>query len=100
MDRIRMLQHFNVTPFVVLDGGPLPMKRSEELERQQYGIIPFSQSIYCFFRRRKERKEMADAYLQQGNKKKAYECYQQSVDITPTMALQFIKVRLMYTHDV
>lgn len=44
------------------------------------------------FRHRKKNKELARKYLQQGKKKEAWECFTKSVDITPEMSREFIKV--------
>jgi exonuclease-1 len=36
MERIRMLDSFGVIPYVVLDGGYLPMKAQEEADRKRF----------------------------------------------------------------
>lgn len=35
MTRIRMLRHYNITPLLVFDGGPLPIKAGREAERRR-----------------------------------------------------------------
>ncbi|BFZ56805.1 Rad2 nuclease [Savitreella phatthalungensis] len=76
MRRIGMLQHFGVVPYVVLDGGYLPSKAKTEDERQA---------------RRAENLRKAESYKAQGNSRAAMECYQKCIDITPEMALRFIR---------
>ncbi|RUP44579.1 PIN domain-like protein [Jimgerdemannia flammicorona] len=34
MDYVRMLKYYNVTPFIVFDGGYLPAKANTEVERE------------------------------------------------------------------
>jgi hypothetical protein len=36
MERVAALQHNQITPYVVFDGGPLPMKKGTEEERRKY----------------------------------------------------------------
>lgn len=36
MERVAALQHYQITPYVVFDGGPLPMKKGTEEERRKY----------------------------------------------------------------
>jgi len=35
MNRIRLLRHYNITPYLVFDGGPLPAKKGTEVERKR-----------------------------------------------------------------
>lgn len=37
LHRVKMLQHNNITPVLVFDGGPLPNKRIQEEKRRAYG---------------------------------------------------------------
>ncbi|KAJ3381695.1 hypothetical protein HDU84_004894 [Entophlyctis sp. JEL0112] len=77
LKRISLLQQFNITPVLVFDGGCLPMKYLTEKDRR---------------RRRTESREKALQEISHGNKAKAMELFQQSVDITPNMALELIKI--------
>jgi hypothetical protein len=43
MDRVRLLQFNGVTPYIVFDGGPLPMKAGTEGERDAYARIRTTQ---------------------------------------------------------
>lgn len=40
IERVDMLLHNGITPYVVFDGGPLPMKKGTETERRAY--VPLS----------------------------------------------------------
>lgn len=39
LDRVRMLRHYGVIPFMVFDGDYLPGKAGTELEREKYLTI-------------------------------------------------------------
>jgi exonuclease-1 len=80
MTRIRLLQHFNIQPYIVFDGGPLPAKRGTESDRK---------------RRRDGNLAEANRLAAQGKHSQAREYYVKCVDVTPEMAFQFIKVRLV-----
>jgi exonuclease 1 len=71
MHRIKMFQHFGVTPYVVFDGGHLPSKASTELARAK---------------RREESRKAAMELLKAGKKSQAYLELQKAVDVTPEMA--------------
>ncbi|GJJ13103.1 hypothetical protein Clacol_007353 [Clathrus columnatus] len=77
MQRIRLLQHYNIAPYLVFDGGPLPAKKETEVRRQ---------------RKRKESLKTANALAKQGKHTLAREHYLKAVDVTPQMAFQLIKV--------
>ena len=77
MHRVRLLRHYNIQPYVVLDGGPLPAKKRTESERKQ---------------RRDENLARGNALAAQGNHQQARELYVKCVDVTPQMAFQLIKV--------
>lgn len=47
-------------------------------------------------RKREENKAKGLEYLRAGDKKKAFECFQKCVDVTPEMAYQVMKVRIMH----
>jgi exonuclease-1 len=36
MNNVDELLRYGITPYVVFDGGPLPMKKGTELERRKY----------------------------------------------------------------
>lgn len=76
MQRIRLLRHHKITPYVVFDGGPLPAKQHTENDRKQ---------------RREENLAKAKALTAQGKHTQAREFYLKCVDVTPQMAYQFIK---------
>jgi exonuclease-1 len=91
LKRLRLLQDFGVIPVVVFDGGPLPMKRRTETERRRqvlYSKFPPNDET----RIREESKSRGLQYLKEGNSEAALECFQKSVDITPQMAHNLIKV--------
>ena len=79
MHRVRLLRHYNILPYIVFDGGPLPAKKGTEQERKQ---------------KREENLARGKALAAQGKHSQARECYVKCVDVTPQMAFQFIKVRL------
>ncbi|CCG81837.1 Putative uncharacterized protein [Taphrina deformans PYCC 5710] len=76
MHRVKMLQHYGVTPYIVLDGDYLPSKARTEVERET---------------RRSENTKLGKEQMARGNIKLAQEFFQKAVDITPEMALRFIK---------
>lgn len=45
MQRVRLLQHYNITPYLVFDGGPLPAKKSTELRRKRWAEACFSMNL-------------------------------------------------------
>ncbi|XP_048141654.1 exonuclease 1 isoform X1 [Rhodamnia argentea] len=77
MHRVNLLRHYGVKPFLVFDGGLLPMKIEQENKRA---------------RSRKENLARAIEHESNGNSAAAYECYQKAVDITPSMAHELIQV--------
>ena len=78
MHRVRLLQHYGITPYIVFDGGPLPAKKGTEQERKK---------------KREENLAKAEALAARGRHSQAREYYLKCVDVTPQMAYQFIKVR-------
>ncbi|KAI9138630.1 PIN domain-like protein [Paraphysoderma sedebokerense] len=76
MHRVRMLLHYKVKPFIVFDGGYLPMKAGTEKERRE---------------RREENRKKGIELWEKGHKSKAAEYFQKCVDITPSMAYEFIQ---------
>ncbi|KUJ14628.1 uncharacterized protein LY89DRAFT_619648 [Mollisia scopiformis] len=75
MHRVRMLQHFGVTPFLIFDGDYLPSKAKTEDERAK---------------RREESKKAGMELLSAGKPSQAYLEFQKAVDVTPEMARQLI----------
>ncbi|KAG9532134.1 PIN domain-like protein, partial [Aureobasidium melanogenum] len=75
MHRVRMLQHFNVTPYLVFDGDYLPSKSGTEKERAA---------------RRRDSKVKGLEYLRLGKASQAQAELQKSIDVTPEMARQLI----------
>ncbi|ORY79535.1 PIN domain-like protein [Protomyces lactucae-debilis] len=75
MHRVKMLQHFGVTPYLVFDGGYLPSKAHTEMSRAK---------------RREENMAAGKAFQAKGNRKAAQDCYTKAIDVTPAMALQLI----------
>lgn len=78
MHRVRLLRHFGIKPYIVFDGGLLPAKKGTEYERKQ---------------KREENLARGNAFSAQGKHSQARECYIKSIDVSPQMAFQFIKVR-------
>lgn len=75
MHRVRMLQHFGVTPYIVFDGDYLPSKAGTETDREK----------------RREASRMAGLeLLSAGKTSQAYIEFQKAVDVTPEMARQLI----------
>jgi len=77
MQRVRLLRHHKIQPYIVFDGGPLPAKAGTETERKQ---------------RREENLAKANTLASQGRHKEAREYFIKCIDVTPQMAYQFIKV--------
>lgn len=76
MNRVRMLVHFGITPYIVFDGDYLPSKAGTEKDRAQ---------------RRKESKRLGLELLKVGKTAQAYLELQKSVDVTPEMARLLIE---------
>lgn len=76
MNRVRMLLHFGVTPYIVFDGDYLPSKASTEMERAS---------------RREESKKLGLELHRLGKLSQAHLELQKAVDVTPEMAGQFIE---------
>ncbi|KAG0706957.1 exodeoxyribonuclease 1 [Suillus ampliporus] len=76
MQRVRLLRHHNIRPYIVFDGGPLPAKTGTETERKQ---------------RREENLAKAKTLASQGRHKEAREYFVKCIDVTPQMAYQLIK---------
>ncbi|KAL4079493.1 PIN domain-like protein [Scleroderma citrinum] len=76
MQRIRLLRHHSIQPYVVFDGGPLPAKLETESGRRK---------------RREENLAKAKTLTAEGKKSQAREFYAKCVDVTPQMAYQLIK---------
>ncbi|KAH0864110.1 hypothetical protein HID58_081321 [Brassica napus] len=79
MHRISLLQHYEITPVVVLDGGHMPCKAATGDERQRQV-------------KRKANFDAAMVKLKEGNVKAAVEFFQRAVSVTSSMAHQLIQV--------
>jgi len=77
MEKVRLLRHHGIEPYLVFDGGPLPAKKGTEVERK---------------RKREENLARGNLLASQGKHAQARDCYLKCVDVTPQMAFQFIKV--------
>ncbi|KFK43978.1 hypothetical protein AALP_AA1G198900 [Arabis alpina] len=77
MHRINLLQHYEIIPVVVLDGGNMPCKAATGDERH---------------RKRKANFEAAMVKLKEGNVGAATELFQRAVSVTSSMAHQLIQV--------
>ncbi|KAK7988303.1 hypothetical protein PG989_008618 [Apiospora arundinis] len=76
MNRVRMMQHFGVNPYIVFDGDFLPSKAGEEAHRAK---------------RREESKASGLALLKAGKPSLAHRELQKAIDITPEMARAVIE---------
>lgn len=76
MNRVRMLIHFGVKPYLVFDGDYLPGKAHTEKDRAA---------------RRKESKRVGLQLLQEGKNAQAQQELQKAVDVTPLMAREMIE---------
>lgn len=76
MNRVRMLVHFGITPYLVFDGDNLPSKSGTEKDRRE---------------RRKESRRLGLELLKVGKTSQAHLELQKSVDVTPEMARMLIE---------
>jgi len=76
MNRVRMLVHFGITPYIVFDGDYLPSKAGTEKERAE---------------RRREGKRLGLELLKVGKTSQAHLELQKAVDVTPEMARMLIE---------
>ena len=76
MNRVRMLIHFGVTPYIIFDGDNLPSKAGTEKDRRE---------------KRKEGKRLGLELLKVGKTSQAHQELQKSVDVTPEMARMVIE---------
>ncbi|KAG5658858.1 hypothetical protein KAF25_007411 [Fusarium avenaceum] len=77
MNRVRMLRHFGVTPYMVFDGDYLPSKAATEDSRAK---------------KRDEKKKAAMELLRAGKPAQATQEFQKCIDITPEMASALIQL--------
>lgn len=77
MNRVRMLRHFGVTPYMVFDGDYLPSKAATEDGRAK---------------KRDEKKKAAMELLRAGKPAQATQEFQKCIDITPEMASALIQL--------
>ncbi|KAI1424207.1 hypothetical protein F5Y12DRAFT_467087 [Xylaria sp. FL1777] len=76
MNRVRMLKHFGVTPYMVFDGDFLPSKAATEVARSK---------------RREDGKKLGLELLKAGKPSQAYQELQKAIDVTPEMARHLIE---------
>jgi len=76
MNRVRMLIHFGVKPYLVFDGDYLPSKSHTESDRAA---------------RRKESRRVGLQLLQEGKTAQAQQELQKACDVTPLMAREMIE---------
>jgi len=76
MNRVRMLIHFGVTPYIIFDGDNLPSKAGTEEQRRE---------------KRKEGRRLGLELLKVGKTAQAQQEFQKAVDVTPEMARAFIE---------
>ncbi|KAF2846044.1 exonuclease-like protein [Plenodomus tracheiphilus IPT5] len=76
MNRVRMLIHFGVTPYLIFDGDNLPSKAGTEKDRRE---------------KRKAGKQLGLELLKVGKVAQAHLELQKSVDVTPEMARMVIE---------
>ncbi|KJR87422.1 exonuclease 1 [Sporothrix schenckii 1099-18] len=76
LHRVRMVQHFGVTPYLVFDGDFLPSKASTEASRAK---------------RREESRKAGQELMNAGNPKQAFVEFQKAIDVTPEMACHLIE---------
>ncbi|EPE05244.1 exonuclease 1 [Ophiostoma piceae UAMH 11346] len=76
INRVRMVQHCGVTPYLVFDGDFLPSKAGTEASRAK---------------RREESRKAGQELLNAGKAKQAYIEFQKAIDVTPEMARNVIE---------
>ncbi|KAF3912872.1 hypothetical protein AA313_de0205606 [Arthrobotrys entomopaga] len=76
MHRVRMLQHYGVTPYIVFDGDYLPGKKGTEIDREK---------------RRQASRETGLELLRLGRTSQAHLELQKAIDVTPQMARNLIE---------
>jgi len=76
LGRVRMLQHYGVSPLIVFDGGRIPAKSETEKRRATL---------------RAKNLELATQALARGEIELAQSFLQRSIDVTPEMAYEVIK---------
>lgn len=85
MHRVKMLRHFDITPYMVFDGDFLPSKAATEESRAK---------------NRQEKRRMALELMKAGKSAQAAQEFQKCIDITPQMASMLIqelkKMRVPY----
>ncbi|KAI2631260.1 hypothetical protein GGS21DRAFT_524061 [Xylaria nigripes] len=76
MNRVRMMKHFGVTPYLVFDGDFLPSKAATEASRSK---------------RRDEGRKVGLELLKAGKTSQAHQELQKAIDVTPEMACHLIE---------
>jgi exonuclease 1 len=102
MDRIRLIKHFGVKPYIVFDGGLLPSKMKTEKDREKWVFIAgqgsFAHIAHIYPRKRADAIARAKSLAVEGKRSQARDHYVKAVDVTPQMAYQLIKVRFLFYH--
>ena len=78
MDRLAALRHYSVTPYVVFDGGFLPMKRDTEEARRNS---------------RQKNRALGIEHYKHKRFREARKCFSRAADVSPYMAHRVIQVR-------
>jgi exonuclease-1 len=76
MNRVRMVKHFGVTPYLVFDGDFLPSKAATEASRSK---------------RREDGRKLGLELLKAGKPSQAHQELQKAIDVTPEMARHLIE---------
>ena len=76
MNRVRMVKHFGITPYIVFDGDFLPSKADTEASREK---------------RREESRKAGLELLKAGKPAQAQQELQKAIDVTPEMARHLIE---------
>ncbi|RHZ89360.1 hypothetical protein Glove_16g90 [Diversispora epigaea] len=76
MRRVKMLQSFDVRPFLVFDGGSLPAKIQTEIKRRE---------------KRQEYRKLGQELYKEGRYDEALNTLAKTVDVTPEMAYNLIQ---------
>ncbi|KAI1129758.1 hypothetical protein F5Y10DRAFT_237579 [Nemania abortiva] len=76
MNRVRMMKHFGVTPYLVFDGDFLPSKAATEASRSK---------------RREDGRKLGIELLKAGKPSQAHQELQKAIDVTPEMARHLIE---------
>lgn len=112
MERVDILIRNGITPYVVFDGGPLPMKKGTEVDRRacvvaflcfytadcgqasDFFVLTECDVWYvCFRRARQKNRELGIQFYSQRNYSEARKYFSRAADVSPYMAHRVIQVR-------